>query len=162
MRSTAVAQPFFAKCWGPSKFTTDIEAKLSKVGPSLQNRKIIFIYWDLVLNVLLLMCSNQKFVLQLTLPFWLFIAKKGTPFVNKDWFFSCHNYFFFSSFDIEKGNNMAKVGWHSFAKSFQNPGIFHFSHSLGPKDSKKSKFSHVDGRLLCQQAIQIYEVDRSK
>ena len=39
------------------------------------------------------------------------------------------------------------LGWHSFAKSFQNPGTFPFSHSLGPKDSKKSKFSHIDGRL---------------
>ena len=36
--------------------------------------------------------------------------------------------------------NHKRLGWHSFAKSFQNPGTLHFSHSLGPKDFKKSKF----------------------
>ena len=39
------------------------------------------------------------------------------------------------------------LGWHSFTKSFQNPGTRRFSHSFGPKDFKKSKFSHIDGRL---------------
>ena len=39
------------------------------------------------------------------------------------------------------------LGSHSFAKTFQKSGGRHFSHFLGPKDSKKSKFSHIDGRL---------------
>ena len=43
--------------------------------------------------------------------------------------------------------NLPSLGWHTFAKSFQNPGTRHFSHSLGPKDFKKSKFSYIDGRL---------------
>ena len=34
----------------PSKFTTVIEAKLLKVDPGLQNRKIAFIHRDLVLH----------------------------------------------------------------------------------------------------------------
>ena len=44
----------------PLKFTTAIEAKLSKVGPGLQNRKIAFIYRDLVLHAL--PCAVMQFV----------------------------------------------------------------------------------------------------
>ena len=33
-----------------------------------------------------------------------------------------------------------------------------FSHSLDPKDSKKSKFDHLEGRLVVLLGFEVYEV----
>ena len=40
------------------------------------------------------------------------------------------------------------LGWHCFTKSQKPKREMWFSHSLDPKDSKKPKFDHLEGRLV--------------
>ena len=40
------------------------------------------------------------------------------------------------------------LGWHCFTKSQKPTWEIWFSHSLDPKDSKKPKFDHLEGRLV--------------
>ena len=40
------------------------------------------------------------------------------------------------------------VGWHCFTKSLKLARALCFSHFLGPRASKKSKFDHLEGHLV--------------
>ena len=47
-----------------------------------------------------------------------------------------------------KSENLQGVGWHCYTKSQKPNRAMWFSHSLDPKDSKKPKFDHLEGRLV--------------
>ena len=44
-------------------------------------------------------------------------------------------------------------GLHYFTKSLMSARALDFSHSLGPKDSKKSKFSHLEIYLVVLEQL---------
>ena len=57
-------------------------------------------------------------------------------------------------------SNNRTVGWHCFTKSFNSARALCFSHCLGPRDSKKNKFGHLEEHLVVSSpshSLQVFD-----